>query len=83
MRRGFLTCDAGTRKPREARRTTAFLKSESRLITHGDTIEHVVGWDCGSVSLGAFIKIAKRLRPQNRGGSRSRKRQFLFRIDRQ
>src|SRR5262245_13773026 len=63
VRRRFLTCDTGTRKPRNGLRTTSYLKSESRLITHGDAIEHVARR--GSVSLGAFIKTANRLRPEN------------------
>src|SRR5438094_8043791 len=62
MRRRFLTCDMGTRKPR---RTTPFLKSESRLITHGDAIEHVARRGCGSVRLGDFIEMATRRTPEH------------------
>src|SRR5437868_13427962 len=76
MRRRFLTCGTGTRKPS---RTTTFLKSESRLITHGDAIEHVPRRGCGSVSLGAFIKTANRLRPENLRGHRRCKAPFPFR----
>src|SRR5438067_12472342 len=76
MRRRFLTCDTGTRKPR---RTTPFLKSESRLITHGDAIEHVARRACGSVSLGAFIETTNRLRPENLRGHRGCKAPFPFR----
>ena len=51
--------------PTAANATTAWrLEPESGLITHGDAIEHVP-WRGGSVSLGAFTKTAKRLRPEN------------------
>src|SRR5207249_10469061 len=76
MRRKFLTCDSGTRKPR---RPTPCLKSESRLITHGDAIEHVARRGCGSVSLGAFIETTNRLRPENLRGHRRCKAPFPFR----
>src|SRR5947199_178320 len=79
MRRRSLTCDTGTRKPRP---TTPFLKSESRLITHGDAIEHVARRGCGSVSLGASIKTANRLRPENLRGHRRCKAPFSFRTRR-
>src|SRR5438067_11172197 len=42
---------------------TLRLEPESGLITHGDAIEHVTRRG-GSVSLGAFIKSANRLRPE-------------------
>src|SRR2546430_16134226 len=76
MRRRFLTCDTGTRNPR---RTTPFLKSESRLITHGDAIEHVARRGCGLGGLGAFIKTAERLRPENLRCPRRCKAPFPFR----
>ena len=82
IRRRFLTSDAGTRKPREARRTIACLKSESRLITHRDAVEHVPRRGCGSVSLGASIKTANRLRPENLRGHRRCKAPFSFRTRR-
>src|SRR5512133_1196290 len=78
VRRRFLTCDTGTRNPREARRPIPSLKSESRLITHGDAIEHVARRGCGSVSLGALIKIANRLRPKDLRGHRRCKAPFSF-----
>ena len=62
----------------------ARLKSETRLITHGDAIEHVT-WRSpatAGVSLGALIKVTKRLRPENPRGYRRRKRPFAFSIRR-
>src|SRR6266550_4931054 len=81
-RRRFLTCDTGTRKPRGAHRTIPCLKSESRLITHRDAIEHVPRRGCGSVSLGACIKTANRLGPENLRGHRRRQAPFSFRVRR-
>src|SRR6266498_5865666 len=82
VRRRFLTCDTGTRKPREARRPIPCLKSESRLITHRDAIEHVARRGCGSVSLGASIKTASRLRPENLRGYRRSKAPYSLRSHR-
>src|SRR4029453_14367936 len=81
-RRRFLTCDTATRKPREARRPVSCLKSESRLITHRDAIEHVPRRGCGSVSLGASIKTANRLGPENLRGHGRCKAPFPFRTRR-
>src|SRR5437868_4929680 len=53
------------------------LESESRLITHGDAIEHITRGG-GSVSLGAFMKTANRLRPENLRGDRRCKVPFSF-----
>jgi len=57
------------------------LEFESGLITHGDAIEHVTRGG-GSVSLGAFMKTANRLRPEDLGGDRRRKIPFSFGIRR-
>src|SRR5438876_12016455 len=54
-----------------ARAATLRLEPESGLITHGDAIEHVTRRG-GSVSLGAFMKTANRLHPENRRGHRGR-----------
>src|SRR5213075_1486089 len=61
----------------------ARLKSESRLITHRNAIEHVARRDGGPVSLGAFIKTTKRLRPENPCGHRRCQRPFSFSVCRQ
>src|SRR4030095_17252723 len=78
VRRKLLTCDTGTRKPCEARRPISCLKSESRLITHGDAIEHVARRGCASLSLGASIETANRLRPENLRGHRRCEAPFSF-----
>src|SRR5438093_11707570 len=64
-----------------ARATILCLESESGLITHGDAIEHVTRRG-GSVSLGAFMKTANRLRPENLCGDRRCKAPFSFGIRR-
>src|ERR1700747_2848508 len=64
-RRKPLTCDTRLRNPPEASWALRGLKSESWPITHGDAIEYVARRGCDSVSLGAFIKTAKRLRPDS------------------
>src|SRR2546428_2030349 len=46
------------------------LKTESRLITHGNTIEHVAGKCCGPVSVGAFFDTAKKRRTEIARGDR-------------
>src|SRR6266496_1316883 len=74
----LLTCDTRLRNPSEPSCLLRDLKSESRLITHGDAIEHVAWRGWGSVSLGAFIKTAKRLRPKNPRGHRRCKCPFSF-----
>ena len=81
-RRELLACVTGCAT--RLRRVALFcgLKSESRLITHRDAIEHVARRGCGSVSLGAFTKTAKRLGPENLRGDRRCRRQFSFRIRR-
>src|SRR2546430_12686759 len=64
-----------------ARATILCLESESGLITHGDAIEHVTRRG-GSVSLGAFMKTANRLRPENLCGDRRCEAPFSFGIRR-
>src|SRR6266567_3771420 len=76
--RRFSTCKIRMRDLLEASRARTRLESESRLITHGDAIEHIARWGRGSVSLGAFIKTANRLRPENRRSHRRCKSPFSF-----
>src|SRR5947207_7652220 len=77
--RRFSRSEIRMREPPEASRARPSLKSESRLITHGDAIEHITRRGRGSVSLGAFIKTANRLRPENLRGHRRCKAPFPFR----
>src|SRR5438045_9525752 len=75
-RRKLLTCHTRLRNPSSC--LLSVLKSESRLITHGDAIEDVARWSCGSVSLGAFIKTAKRLRADPHTSGRCNRHAFSY-----